>query len=379
MQEALERTIGASSLTATDDPNVLTGCNVVICAIGTGVSDDGIPDLSQIEELVEFLSPHCNVGDLLLLKTTLPIGTTRKISEALSSRSGLILDEELMVAFSPERIVEGRAMEELRTLPKIVGGIGEKSSNRASEIVSKMGGRTILVSDSETAELCKLLDNSYRMTRFGFSSDVAAVAWRNGVDAYEAIKAANLDYPRNNIPLPSVGVSGYCLTKDPYYLDSGAANLWVDRGFPSTWIAARMAADHQITEAVSRIEGHLRDLPGKPRVVIAGITYKEDIDDIRLSHGREIARKMVEMDWDVFFWDPVTSENLVDGISVSSENSCIHGADCIIFTVPHREFIAWSHEFSGIDEMRTKLVFDGWGIVKAAPDGVILTGTGRTD
>lgn len=377
MQEALERTISSRSLNATDDPGIIAHCNVVICAIGTGVSDDGTPDLSQIEELVEFLSPHFHAGDLLLLKTTLPMGTTRRIADGLASSAGLKLDEELMVAFCPERIVEGKAMEELRTLPKIVGAIGDNSSRRAEDVVSMLGGRTIRVSDPETAELCKLLDNSYRMTRFGFSSDVAAVAWRNGVDAYEAINAANLDYPRNNIPLPSVGVSGYCLTKDPYYLDSGATDLWADRGFPSTWIAARKAADYQISEAVSRVVEQLRDFDGKPRVVVAGVTYKENVDDIRLSHGREIAKLISEMGWEAVFWDPVASDSEVDGLPVIPTSESLNGRDCVIVTVPHDEFVEWGGSMNGVDKMRNKLIFDGWGLVKRPVAGVKVIGTGR--
>ena len=94
----------------------------------------------------------------------------------LASTTGLKLDQELMVAFCPERIVEGKAMQELATLPKIVGGIGERSADRAASIMGLLGGNVIRVTDSRTAEMCKLLDNAYRITRFGFAADVAAVA-----------------------------------------------------------------------------------------------------------------------------------------------------------------------------------------------------------
>ena len=144
--------------------------------------------------MVNLLSPNLKSGDLVVLKTTLPIGATEEIASLLAKNSGLSLDEELFVAFSPERIVEGKAMEELRSLPKIVGGIGPNSADRACEAMGILGGRVIRVSDSRTAEMCKLMDNAYRMTRFGFSSDIALVSSINGIDAFEAIEAANLDY-----------------------------------------------------------------------------------------------------------------------------------------------------------------------------------------
>ena len=376
MDEKLKKAVQDGLLTATSDPSKISECNIFISAIGTGVLEDGTPEISDIEALDNLISSRLDVGDTLILKTTLPIGTTEKIAKRISDSSSLKLDDELFVAFCPERIVEGRAMHELEFLPKIIGGVGPKSSSRAAEIMEILGGEIVIVSDSKTAEMCKLLDNAYRMTRFGFSADIASVAWRNGIDAYEAINAANFHYDRNNIPLPSVGVSGYCLTKDPYYLNAGASELWSERGFPSTWISARRAADMQIEEAVERITDELERLSGK-RIVVAGATYKENVDDFRLSHGREIARKLIEGGAEVIFWDPWVSESSIDEIAVSSSNDCIQDSDCIIFTVPHTEFLEWNNDKVNLESMRTGLIFDGWGIISNAPDFVKLIGTGR--
>ena len=208
MQEILEAAVNDGSLFATSEEEVISDSNTIISAIGTGVDESFNPDLTGIKSLVSLVGNRISKGALVLLKTTLPIGTTEVIARELSDISGLKVDEELLVAFSPERIVEGKAIEELGILPKIVGGVGGKSTERASEIMALFGGEIIQVRDSRYAEMCKLLDNSYRMTRFGFSADVAAVCSRNGINAFEVIEAANHDYPRNNIPLPSIGVSG---------------------------------------------------------------------------------------------------------------------------------------------------------------------------
>ena len=378
MDEALSEAVDNGMLFATDDYSIIAGCNVIISAIGTEISEDGVPDVSSVDSMVAAISPHLRAGDLFLLKTTLPIGSTSQIGIKLSKASNLELDEELFVAFSPERIVEGRAMEELRTLPKIVGGVGAKSSIRACQIMEIFGGRVIEVSDSSTAELCKLIDNSYRMTRFGFSADVAAVSWRNGIDAYEAINAANQDYPRNDVPLPSVGVSGYCLTKDPYYLSAASPEVWSSRGFESTWITARKAGDWQVQEAKDRVLDFFENDPKGKKAIIAGATYKEEVDDIRMSHGIELARMLGDSGMDVEFWDPIFSGTEIGGIAVHCDSGCIRGADIVIFTVPHSEFIKWASKPHGLELMNRQVIFDGWGIIgDDFPETCKVMGTGK--
>ena len=376
MQEILEISVAEGRLKATSNQDVIARCNIIISAIGTGINEDGTPDVESLEILSEMLSGRLNPGDILILKTTVPIGTTEKIANTLSKKSGLKLEEELLVAFCPERIVEGKAMHELEVLPKIVGGVGPKSTEMASDFMSIFGGDVIAVSNSRTAEMCKLIDNSYRMTRFGFSADIAAVSWRNGINAFEAIRASNHNYDRNNVPLPSIGVSGYCLTKDPYYLDVGGTEIWKERGFLSTWISARKAADFQTQEAVERVMDHFSGFEGAVRIVIAGATYKENIDDSRFSHGRILAKELAKMGCEILFWDPMSEDGKIEGFEVKRDYGCIAGNDCIIFAVPHSEYVEWANSMPGIDSMRTKVIFDGWGIVENVPEGVFLFGTG---
>jgi len=379
MQDSLAKAVSEGLLMSGSDPSVISDCNVIISAIGTGILEDGTPDIGGIESLVELLAPHLRHGDLVLLKTTLPIGTTEEIGALLAEASGLVLDDGLLIAFSPERIVEGRAMEELGSLPKIVGGVGPNSTSRACEVMSIFGGRVIEVSNAKTAEMCKLLDNAYRMTRFGFSADVATVALRNGIDAYEAISAANRDYPRNSIPFPSIGVSGYCLSKDPFYLEISAVEDWSSRGFQSVWMAARGAADYQISLTINELKSHFGgSLLGK-RIVVAGATFKENVDDIRESHGVIIAELLSEAGCDVSFWDPVTSKKDIGGMTVHEGEDCVEGIDCLIITVPHSEFVAWANRLPEIGNAGLKCIYDGWGIIPreiGGWDDFTLMGTG---
>jgi len=375
MSEKLDKVIKNGNLRATTNSSELSECNVIISAIGTGLDEFGKPDVSAINDLIETLSVSIKRGTLLLLKTTLPLGMTDYIADKLSKKTNYSLDNELMVAFSPERVVEGKAMYELRSLPKIIGSVGPNSTERAKDLLSILGGEIKIVSSTKTAELCKLLDNAYRMTRFGFAADVAAVASSNGIDAYEAINAANYEYSRNNIPLPSIGVSGYCLTKDPYYLDESGTEIWENRGFMSTWNVARKAADMQTTDAFKRILNYFGNLEGKI-IVIAGITYKDNVDDSRLSHGRKLLKMFSGRGATIRIWDPQCADKVVEEIAIDTDSLCLDGADCLIITVPHKEFIGWAIKMENIDKMRSKLIFDGWGLIKTSDRNIVVIGTG---
>lgn len=376
MEEKLTQVIENGKMKATSDSTLMSSCNVIISAIGTGLDDSGKPDVSAIENLVETISNSINTGTLVILKTTLPLGMTDFIAEKLSKRTKYSLDDELLIAFSPERVVEGKAMYELRVLPKIIGSVGPNSTERAKEVLSLLGGKIKVVSNTKTAELCKLLDNAYRMTRFGFAADVAAIATNNGINAYEAINAANYEYNRNNIPLPSIGVSGYCLTKDPYYLDESGIKIWEKRGFASTWNVARRAADMQTTDAFYRISNYFGNLEGKI-IVIGGITYKENVDDSRLSHGREMLEMFSNAGAIVRIWDPQCSDEEIEGIKIQRTSNCLDGGDCLIITVPHDEFVEWSKNMENIDKMNSDLIFDGWGIIGTRPNKMTIMGTGK--
>lgn len=387
MPEAMTELRESGHIDATLDRAILRQADVVLCAIGTGMTPLGEPDLSGLEALVDTIAEHLQPGVLVVFKTTLPLGTTERMADRLSKAAGLPPDQDLLVCFSPERIVEGRAMSEMKRLPKIIGGIGPRSQAAGEAFFSTIGGDIVAVSGARTAELCKLLDNAYRMTRFGFASDVATVARAHGIDAYEAITAANHDYGRNSIPLPSMGVSGYCLTKDPRYLDAGAADL-KQRAFPSTWMAARRAADDQLERAAHDIVAHLASNPEDTgsvsgRVVIAGLTYKEDVEDTRESHGLVLAKLLQGHGCEVVGWDPLLPVADIEGIPNHTDAAlALAGAEIVAFTVPHAAFRQLAADdarlAAALQPMATKRIYDGWGIFRLStlPPGTLYEGTG---
>ena len=184
-----------------------------IISVGTPLGPDLAPSLRELERAVKSILPKLRDGVLVALRSTVPVGTTREMVLALLDSAGV----RFHLAYCPERTIEGRALDELQQLPQIIGGRDAASVQQAAGIFRRVTPVVIEVSSLETAEVIKLLDNSYRDYMFAFSNEMAMTCSYLGVDAYEAIRAANTAYGRNNIPVPGL-VGGICLTKDPRIL-----------------------------------------------------------------------------------------------------------------------------------------------------------------
>jgi UDP-N-acetyl-D-mannosaminuronic acid dehydrogenase len=197
--------------------------DVYFIAVGTPLSKGRVPDMSHIRTATRSVGKVLKLNDIVILRSTVPVGTTRKVVvPELEKASGLIAGEDFQVAFAPERTVEGKALEELRSLPQVIGGLNRASANRAADLFNLMTHTIHIVESLEEAEVVKLINNSYRDTVFGFANEVALACRAFGIDANRVIQAANTGYPRSNVPSPSPGVGGYCLEKDPYIFIASA-------------------------------------------------------------------------------------------------------------------------------------------------------------
>ena len=350
--------------------DAISKSDAIFIAIGTGVSPNGKPELSSLFDLVEKMcdAPSKVKGRLFVLKSTLPVGTTRKIVTTMEEKTNLRCGHDFFVAFCPERVLGDKVTSEMASLPKIIGGYNKKSSEKAARIYKTIGGKIIIVERPETAELIKLMDNAYRQTLFAFANDFALLAEQIGINAYELIKTANDSYPRNNIPMPSGGVSGYCLTKDPLYLEESFKEIASKRGFPSVWFSARKANDYMPVHMVDLLEQALtragRQLKGS-NILVCGITYKENTNDIRCSHGLEIASRLRDKKANVFLWDPCVQQRNLGYQMVNAPLEVLSLLDAMVFTVKHDQFAQLSNALKiedMIGKMRTRVVVDGWGL-----------------
>jgi len=372
-RELLRKHLKKNLFVSEDLQIALSKSTIVFVTVGTSVRANETADLTNLFYLVNNICRKAeNVkGKLFIFKSTLPIGTTRKIVRMIEEKTGLECGKDFYLVFSPERVLGDKAIVEMQSVPKIIGGIDKVSAEKAVDVYKTIGGKIIVLENPEAAELIKLVDNAYRQTMFAFANDVALIAERFGLDAYEIIKAANDSYPRNRVPFPSAGVSGYCLTKDPLYLETSFKDVAEKRGFPSVWYNARKTNDYMPAHVVELLEKQLTKVGSSlegANVLVCGITYKENVDDTRSSHGLEIAKMLEEKGVNVFVWDPnVHCPNALTYKIVDDIEEVIQNIDALIFTVKHDEFMKLNENneiLRILEKMRKPVLVDGWGIFR---------------
>ena len=318
----------------------LKDAEFIMLAVGTGFAKyPEKPNLSTLYSIIGQLIASGLKGKTLILRVTLPIGTSDDIKSLIEKKTGLKEGIDFWFSFVPERIMEGKAISEERSLPKIVGCYNDLGFKKVGGFFKKIGGKIVRVSNPKTAEFIKLIDNSWRNTRFAFANELAFLAEEKQIDVIEAIEKANSGYKRNEIPRPGP-VSGYCLGKDPYLLEIAFGSIVERRGFDSVWYYGRLANDWLNQKIFEEIEGDT--------VLIAGLSFKENIDDYRYSHSVEMIRMLLEKKINVVVCDPFLNKNyytqLPEDIKnrVKSYNSLTNAVskdiDTIIFMTRHNEF-----------------------------------------
>ena len=318
----------------------LKQANYIMLAVGTGFAKyPEKPNLSTLYSIIGQIIATGLEGKTIILRVTLPIGTTDDIKNLIEKKTGLKEGKDFWFSFVPERTMEGKAIEEERKLPKIVGCYNDEGFRKVNSFFKKIGGNIVRASNPRTAEFIKLIDNSWRNTRFAFANELAFLADTNGVDVMEAIESANKGYKRNEIPCPGP-VSGYCLGKDPYLLELAFEETAEKRGFGSVWFYGRQANDWLSEKIVTDVKGK--------NILVAGLSFKENIDDYRYSHSIDIARMLLAKGYNVTVCDPFLNDNyyttlpedIKDKVKgyVSLKDALTKKLDTIIFTTRHDEY-----------------------------------------
>ena len=337
---------------------------VSVIAVGTPVDGEGRADLSSVEAVIRTIGDRLKRGDVVMLRSTVPVGTTRRIvAPLLEQASGLVAGEDFHLAFTPERTIEGKAMRELRELPQIVGGLTPACVQRASAFWSPLTNSIVLMDNVEAAELVKLANNSFRDLSFGFSNALAMVADRYNVDAFRLVLAANEGYPRNPIPLPSPGVGGYCLTKDPFLYASVAGEM-VHAGLVRAGREANRSAARYPVEALQRyLARSSRSFEGL-RALVIGLAFKglPETNDTRGSTAVDVARVLQSQGARVCAWDAVIPRADIErlGFYVAEPLEAASSVDAILILNNHPD----NTPPGLIGRCRRPIfVFDGWSLL----------------
>jgi len=301
--EAMVRVVRAGNLVAATEFAADSSCQTYIITVGTPLSRDGLARLDMIEEATRQVAANMPDDALIILRSTVKIGTARNVVAPILAATG----KRFAIAMCPERTLEGRALTELRELPQIVGADTPEVRERAAAVFRRLTNTIVQVSSLESAEIVKLVDNTYRDVQFGFANEVARVCEAFGVNAMEVISSGKLGYKRTNVPLPGL-VGGPCLEKDPHILAQSARGRGVELEITRS---ARTVNERQPQETVHFVAAEMarRKFGAGVKVAMLGLAFKgvPATDDLRGSMSLKVLEVLgvARPDAEVHLYDPV--------------------------------------------------------------------------
>ena len=303
-----------------------------LIAVPTPVLPDKRADLGAVVSAAESIVPHLRPGNLVVLESTSPPRTTVDVVAPILERSGLHAGADFHLAYSPERVLPGQILRELVENARVIGGVDRASAEAGRDLYAAFVRGEIVLTDATTAEMVKLMENTYRDINIAAANEFARLAERFGVDVWEAIALANR-HPRVDVLRPGPGVGGHCISVDPWFLVESAPDL------TPLIRQARLVNDAQPQFAVRSVETALGGLRGR-RLAALGLAYKPDVDDLRESPAIEVARLLAEGGALVSTFEPFAPAASVPGCTpAGSLESALSGAEAVVLLVDHRAFV----------------------------------------
>ncbi len=347
LNELVSNNVRVGRLRATTDFGVLADNDFVIVTVGTPLGPDYEPIVDDIKAAARAVGEQLHTGHVVILKSTVPPDTTEKlVLPILEETSGLRAGVDFGLAFCPERLAEGQAIRELLSIPIVIGAVDERSA-RACSILWRhaLGMDSIVVDDPRTAEMVKLADNLWIDLNVAIANELAKVCDRLNMDALQVIDAAN-SMPKGshnvNILMPSMGVGGYCLTKDPWFVNHLGQSVGLDLAIPRT---SRTVNDTMPAYTYGLLKQLLADR-GKAietsRIAVLGIAFKNNTGDCRLTPTKYVVALLEESGCHLSIHDPwVHGEEAVTVTNIpltADIESAVEDADALVVLAGHREF-----------------------------------------
>jgi UDP-N-acetyl-D-mannosaminuronic acid dehydrogenase len=294
-------------------------------------ADNKKADMSYVISAAESIVPYLKPGNLVVLESTSPPRTTLDLVAPILEKSGLKPGEDFFLAYSPERVLPGKILQELIENARVIGGINSSSADAGRDLYQIFVRGEIIVTDTTTAEMVKLMENTYRDINIAAANEFSRLGERFGVNIWEAIEIANL-HPRVRILNPGPGVGGHCISVDPWFLVEAAPDL------ASLIYMSRMVNDAQPEFVVNLVKRALQgEVKGK-KIAALGMTYKADVDDFRESPAVEVARRLRETGAQVTGYDPFCTQQEFEGIELTSKlDEATSAADVLLVLVAHKE------------------------------------------
>ncbi|MED4235495.1 nucleotide sugar dehydrogenase [Priestia megaterium] len=371
LQERLESAVDNGHFTV---GTTAEEADIFIIAVPSPINEDKTANLNYVREATKSIVPYVRKGNLVILESTVPPRTVEDVMLPVLKETGLELGSELFVSHSPERVIPGKVFEELVNNDRIVGGINEESSLLTVELYKTFVKGNIHVTDATTAEMVKVIENTYRDVNIAFANELAKISEKIGVNAWEAIKLANY-HPRVNIHLPGPGVGGHCIAVDPWFLTELQPEL-------AKIISLSRHTNDSMPEYTALKTKSLLDEKGiqHGRVAVLGLAFKGNIDDMRESPSTDVLHHLEKLGVDYTAFDPHIKENKIERQTQSLDEAVAH-ADVILILTDHNEFKELLP--SAVENhMRTKVIFDTKNCIqrdqwKAAGFDVVLLGDSK--
>lgn len=292
-------------------------------------SSSNVADLSFVERAARDIVPLLQTGNLVVLESTVPPGTTRDVLAPILHESGLQPGQNLHVAHCPERVLPGRILLELQQNDRLAGGLTPDCAERAAALYSTFVKGAIMRTDATTAEMAKVMENTFRDVNVALANEFALIAERIGVDVWQAIRLAN-HHPRVNVLSPGPGVGGHCIAVDPWFLVNAAPEV------ANLIRAARAVNDDMPQHVLDRL---LEMAPPPGPIALLGVTYKAEVDDIRESPALRVAELAVEHRYSVRLCDPhVRPETPGLPAPLLPLQRALRDAQAVAILVDHRAF-----------------------------------------
>lgn len=343
LNELVADVVRAGKLRAALSP---AAADVFVIAVPTPIFANSSPDMTYVQQAVFSIAPFLQAGNLIILESTSPVGTTENVARWLAGARGRA--DDVHIAYSPERILPGNMLHELSENPRVVGGLTPEATRLAAAFYRGFVRGNVTETTARTAELTKLAENSFRDVNIAFANELSLIAVQNGVDPWELIRLANC-HPRVKILQPGPGVGGHCIAVDPWFLvhtNPNEARLIKSARevnlYKTEWTYAA------ILKAVAQ-QRH-------PTVACMGLAYKPDTEDLRSSPALEIARKLYRDGIETICCEP--NVDIISDINLVSSEEALHRASIVVFLVPHKQFKAVSKE-----NLKGKVVIDTCGVL----------------
>ena len=331
MKEMLQEVVNNGCLHASNTPEVSDAYFIVV---PTPFKGDHEPDISYVESATRMVLPLLKQGDLYIIESTSPVGTTEKMAELIYTERPELKDK-VYIAYCPERVLPGNVIYELIHNDRVIGGLNEASTKKAQEFYSLFVQGTLHPTDCKTAEMCKLTENSCRDMQIAFANELSIICEKAGINVWELISLAN-KHPRVNILQPGCGVGGHCIAVDPYFISSE---------FPKEARMIAMAREvnnskadwcaEKVQNAMLRFE---LDNKRKPVVAMMGLAFKPNIDDLRESPAKYIVTKVMQKcnNASIMVVEPNITEHKI--FKLTDYREAYDKADIVVFLTAHTPF-----------------------------------------